>query len=209
MESGERTEGFAGRIVAWLGAYVISFVGLLHLLMSGEHLSYATYLGILFLLNFAFSAVSALGILWTGARWPWLLGITVSGGALLALLASRVFGLPGYPEAQGQWFNFAAWMAVMFEVLFLSVAALALTRRGKTIVGTEQVRIDREALPPDKQETPEHFALIEQEMREIRARMTPDLQDLRRHVEPRTVGEQARQTARSRLRSFLSRSPGR
>lgn len=203
--------GFSGKIVAWLGAYLISFVGLLHLLLSGEHFEYATYLGLLFLANFAASAVAALGILWTRSRWPWILGVAVAGGALVGFFVSRIFGLPAYPEVQGQWFNFAAWMALAFELPFLGVAALVLTRRGRTLVGAEQERIDREELPPDRQETPEHLDLIEGQMREIRTRITPDLQDLRRHVEPRTLGEQATRTVQTRLRSLLNRVrlPGR
>lgn len=203
LEKRAAPEGFAGRIVAWLGAYVISFVGLLHLLMSGEHLSYATYLGILFLANFALSAVSALGIVRTGQNWAWLLGVAVAGGALVAVLVSRVFGLPGYPEVQGQWFNFAAWMAVMFELLFLAVASLALTGRGEALVETEQERIDREELPPDRQETPEHFALIEGEMAGIRARARPDLTDLRAHLQPSVLAEEAGQDVRHRVDGAL------
>lgn len=197
------TEDFAGKVLTWAGAYLISFVGLVHLLESAEHFGFATYLGFLFLANFAASVVTALGMLWTGRRWAWLLGVAVAGGALVGFLVSRVVGLPAYPEVAGQWFNFTAWFALALELTFLAVTPLALTERGRTLVGAEQRRIDREELPPSRQETPEHFGLLEGEMREIRDRMAPDLSDLRAHLDPRVVGERARQDARSRLRKLL------
>jgi len=203
------TEGFVDGIVRWAGAYLISFVGLVHLLESGEHFTYAAYLGALFLANFVLSAVAAVGIVWTGGRWAWLLGVAVAGGAFVALLWSRTFGLPGFPGGVGQWFNFLAWMAVAFELPFLAVAALVLTSPGRALVAAEQRRIDREELPPTWQETPEHFALLEEEMREIRARMELDVSDLRTHLDPRTLRERTERGASTRLRSFLHRAKSR
>lgn len=141
-------EGFVGRIVGWLGAYLDLLVGLLHLLLAGEHLGYAAYLGLLFLLNFVASAVAAVGIVRTGQGWAWLLGVAVAGGSVVAFLWSRIISLPGFPDGVGQWFNFPAWMALAFELTFLAVAPFALTARGKTVIGTEQRRIDMEQLPP-------------------------------------------------------------
>ena len=199
LEGRAAPEGFAGRIVGWLGAYLISFVGLLHLLLSGEHLHYAVYLGVLFLLNFAASAVAAVGIVWTGGRWAWLLGVAVAGGALVAFLWSRTVGLPNYPDGVGQWLNFAAWMSWAFELPFLAVSGLALTPRGRALIEAEQRRIDREELPPARQETSEHFELIEGEMEEIRDRMAPDLRDLRAHLSPSTAADRTKRTLRNRL----------
>lgn len=207
----EPVEGFADRTLNWFGAYTISFVGLLHLLLSGAQLEYAVYLTLLFLANFTAAMVAALGMVWTGSRWSWLLGVAVAGGAFVVFFVSRMFGLPGYPEADGQWFNFGGWMALTFEIVFLAAAPLALTRRGRKLVGAEQARISREELPPARQETPEHFRLIEKEMREIRSRMAPDARDLRAHLEPRKLGRRAKQDARTRLHTFLRgvRGPGR
>ena len=203
---GGEAEGFAERIVRWAGAYLISFVGLLHLLLAGEHFDYAAYLGALFLANFAASAVAALGIVWTGARWAWLLGVAVAGGAFVALLWSRTFGLPGFPDGVGQWFNFLAWMAVAFELPFLALAPLALTPPGRTLVAAEQRRIDREGLPPTRRETPEHLGLLEGEMRELRTRMAADVRDLRAHLDPKAIADRSTRGARTRLRKLL---PGR
>ena len=46
---------------------------------------------------------------------------------------------------------------------------------------------------------------IEQEMFEIRSRMSPDMTDLRKHIEPQVVAEQVKQTVRQRLRQAVNR----
>ena len=51
-------------------------------------------------------------------------------------------------------------------------------------------------------ETPER---IEREMFEIRSRMSPDMTDLRKHIEPQVVAEQVKQTVRQRLRQAANR----
>ena len=51
-------------------------------------------------------------------------------------------------------------------------------------------------------ETPER---IEREMYEIRARMAPDMTDLRKHIEPQVVAEQVKRTVRQRLQDALDR----
>ena len=51
-------------------------------------------------------------------------------------------------------------------------------------------------------ETPER---IEREMVEIRARMAPDLTDLRKHMEPQVVAEQVKRTVRQRLHEAVNR----
>ena len=51
-------------------------------------------------------------------------------------------------------------------------------------------------------ETPER---IEREMFEIRARMSPDMTDLRKHMEPQVVAEQVKRTVRQRLHEAVNR----
>jgi osmotically-inducible protein OsmY len=51
-------------------------------------------------------------------------------------------------------------------------------------------------------ETPER---IEREMFEIRSRMSSDMTDLRKHIEPQAVAEQVKQTVRQRLREAVGR----
>lgn len=49
-------------------------------------------------------------------------------------------------------------------------------------------------------ETPER---IEREMFEIRSQMSPDMVDLRKHIEPQVVAEQVKQTVRQRLQGVV------
>lgn len=198
MSSGMAThevadEGFAGKFLSWAGAYLISFVGLIHLLESEEHFGYAPYLGVLFLINFLLAAIAAAGLVRSGRRWAWLLGDFIAGGALLGFVVSRTVGLPGFPEGVGQWFNLPAWITLAIAVSYLPLSLLALTRRGGAVMRSEREKIERERVPPDTKETPEHFALIEEDMRDIRTRMERDIVDLRSHARPRTVSERTRE----------------
>jgi ribosome recycling factor len=51
-------------------------------------------------------------------------------------------------------------------------------------------------------ETPER---IEREMLEVRSRMSPDMNDLREHIQAQVVAEQVKQTIRQRLRDAADR----
>ena len=51
-------------------------------------------------------------------------------------------------------------------------------------------------------ETPER---IEREMFEIRSRMSPDVTDLRKHVEPQVVAEKVKRTVRQRIKESVAR----
>ena len=51
-------------------------------------------------------------------------------------------------------------------------------------------------------QTPER---IEREMFEIRSRMSPDVTDLRKHVEPQVVAEQVKWTVRQRIKDSVAR----
>ncbi len=51
-------------------------------------------------------------------------------------------------------------------------------------------------------ETPER---IEREMFEVRARMAPDMTDLRKHIEPQVIAEQVKRTVRQRLQDAVDR----
>ena len=46
---------------------------------------------------------------------------------------------------------------------------------------------------------------IEREMFEIRTRMSPDMTDLRKHIEPQVVAEQVKRTIRQRIQDAVER----
>lgn len=56
------------------------------------------------------------------------------------------------------------------------------------------------------QRPPEH---IEREMFEIRTRLDPDMRDLRKHLQPTVIADQAKQSIRDRLQAVLNRARGR
>ncbi len=204
----QSADGFAGRVLSWSGAYLIAFVGLTHLLASQEHFGYASYLGLLFVANFLGAALAAVFIARDGEKWAWLLGDLIAVGSLAGLILSLTVGLPGYPEGVGRWFNFPAWISVLLALAYLPLSLLALTNRGGSLVRVEEKRIARERVPPERQETPEHFGLVEQDMRELRTRMSSDLLDLRARVEPRAMGERFKRNVRQRLREAAHRVLG-
>ena len=56
------------------------------------------------------------------------------------------------------------------------------------------------------QRPPEH---IEREMFEIRTRLDPDMRDLRKHLQPSVIADQAKSTLRDRAKTILKRGTSR
>jgi hypothetical protein len=193
-------DGLAPKVLTWAGAYIISFVGLIHLLVSDEHFEAANYLGWLFLANFAGAVVAAIGIYWGGYRWGWLLGDAVAGGAFVLYVVSRVIGLPSFhPEGVWEWVRMDGLFSLGLEGLFMTLSLLAMTPQGRALVRMEQERIGQEQTVAE--ETP---GRIEREMLEIRRGMAPDLSDLREHIEPQAIKEQAKRSLKERLRGIFN-----
>jgi hypothetical protein len=193
-------EGLAPKLLTWAGAYTISFVGLIHLIVSDEHFEAATYLGWLFLANFVGAAVAAIGIYWGRHRWGWLLGDAVAGGAFVLYVVSRVLGLPGFhPEGVWEWVRLDGLFSLGLEGLFMALSLLTITPQGRALVRIEQERIGQEQTAA--RETP---GRIEREMREIRSGMAPDLSDLRKHIQPQAIKEQTKRSLQKRLRDIFN-----
>src|SRR5215218_1085437 len=210
FEERSETEDFATRLLAWAGAYAILFVGGAHILICGEHFLVATYLGLAFVANFLGSLVVAASLFLGGRTWAWLLGDLVAGGALVGFMVSRTIGLPDAPEFVGQWFNIAGLLTLGFDGLFIALSLLALTPQGRAVVETQQKRIEQEAEQKQPLEQPllgpplRAPGPIEREMSEVRGRMSPDLSDLRKHMEPRLMKEQVERSLRERLDASLN-----
>lgn len=186
---------FAETMLQWAGGFLIVTIGLIYLLQANELFAAKMYLGLLFLANFTASSFAGAVISLKGSRWAWLLADLICVLAIAGFFVSRTSGLPGYPEAVGQWLNFPAISSVLAELLFLALSALALTLRGRRTVEAEQEKLDREAAnSPDR---------LERSMAEIRSRMAPDLRDLRARAEPRTIKSRATRRTRERLYGLL------
>jgi len=80
-----------------VGAGLILTSGLIHLFLTREHFEEATYLGLLFLADFAGATVAAFGV-YRGSRWGWVLGALVAAGAFMLYVVAGTGGLPGVDE---------------------------------------------------------------------------------------------------------------
>lgn len=108
------------RLTRLAGVVLILALGAVHLIEAPDHFEAAAYLGALFVANFAATLVSAVGILRGAKSWGWTLGAVVSGLTLAGYLASRLFGLPGFAEAAGEWDEPLGTLAMILEGLFLA-----------------------------------------------------------------------------------------
>ena len=114
------------------GVALIFLVGLIHLLVTPEYFEYAAYVGLLFLVNVAGSALSAYGV-YRGARWGWILGLVISVGSFVGYIVSRTAGLPGVPGILREPFTEPpGLLSLVVEAAFAGVAAYVLTRRRRT-----------------------------------------------------------------------------
>ena len=110
--------------VALIGTGLILLAGLIHLILTPEHLEEAPYLGLLFLADFAGAAAAALGI-FRRQRWGWVLGALVAGGAYALYFINGTIGLPGVDE--GHLIEPLGLFAKVVEAVFLVICAFALS----------------------------------------------------------------------------------
>ncbi len=107
------------RAITFLGISTILTIGFIHAYALPEHFEISPYLGLSFALLFALSFASAFNILRGSFTTGWLLGAVISGVALVCYLISRLFGLPGFEEAQGAWATPVGTVAVGLEAFFI------------------------------------------------------------------------------------------
>jgi hypothetical protein len=113
--------------------------------VSWEHFDAATYLGWLFLANFAAATVAAIGIALGRHRWGWLLGDAVAGGAFVSYVARRLIGLPGFhPADPWEWLRPDGLLSLALEGVFVVLSLLAITPQGRALVRKVQTRIQSE-----------------------------------------------------------------
>lgn len=107
------------KLTALAGIVLVLGVGAVHAVKAPEYFGISAYLGALFVANAVGTVVAAVGILRGAKGWGWTLGAAICTLAALAYLASRLFGLPGYPEAAGAWDEPWGSLALILEGLFL------------------------------------------------------------------------------------------
>jgi hypothetical protein len=107
------------------GSALIALVGLIHLLVGPEYFEFATYLGLLFILNALGSFASAVGI-YRGAWWGWPLGVVMAAGAFFMYIESRTIGLPMLNEG---WLDPPGVLSLIVEAIFGGVYLSGVRRR--------------------------------------------------------------------------------
>jgi hypothetical protein len=109
-----RTNARAGGALRWWGVALIAVTGVIHLILAPEHGDYAPYLGLLFVANGLGAALAVVGIA-RQARWGWVIGVLVAGGAAIAYVWSRSVGLPSLPEDDSEWLDPLGLVALLSE----------------------------------------------------------------------------------------------
>lgn len=107
------------RLVTFTGISLILMIGFTHMYVFPQHFETAPYLGLSFAVLFVLSLVSAANILRGSRRWGWALGALISGVAFVSYILSRLFGFPGFPEAQNDWASPTGTVAMAFEAVFV------------------------------------------------------------------------------------------
>lgn len=114
------------RLVTFTGICLILLIGLIHLYLLPRHYEAAPYIGVSFGLLFAGSLLSSVGIL-RGPGWGWALGAILSAAAFAAYFVSRIWGLPGFSEAEGNWATPLGTVAFGLEALFIATYVSLIT----------------------------------------------------------------------------------
>src|SRR3954447_23707654 len=115
----------ASRKTTLWGTALITIVGLIHLLVLPEYFGFATYLGLLFILNALGTFASAVGI-YLRKWWGWPLGVMMAGGAFFMYIESRTIGLPMLNEG---WLDPPGVLSLIVEALFVGVYLSGVRRR--------------------------------------------------------------------------------
>src|SRR3954447_10319991 len=115
----------ASRKTTLWGTALIALVGLIHLLVVPEYFEFATYLGLLFIVNALGSFASAVGI-YRHAWWGWPLGVVMAGGAFFMYIESRTIGLPMLNEG---WLDPPGILSLIVEAIFVGVYLSGVRRR--------------------------------------------------------------------------------
>ena len=103
------------KILRGLAIFLIIEVGLTHYFTADHAYEEAWIEGYLFVANFIGAMAAAYGI-YHRKTWGWILGLSVSGGAMIAYVWSRTTGLPGLPAEE--WLDPWGTTALIAEGLF-------------------------------------------------------------------------------------------
>jgi hypothetical protein len=113
------------RKFALWGTVLMALIALIHLLVVPEYFEFATYLGLLFIVNFLGSTASAIGI-YRGEWWGWPLGVLMAAGSFFMYIESRTIGLPMLNEG---WLDPPGILSLIVEAIFVALYLWGVRRR--------------------------------------------------------------------------------
>lgn len=113
-----------------LALALLTVTGWIHFRDIPEKLGETPYMGWLYILLVAGCAAAGAWLLSNLWRAGYVLGSVISAGAIIFYVLTRTVGLPGARDDVGNWAEPAGIVALIAEVAFLVVAALALRRAG-------------------------------------------------------------------------------
>jgi hypothetical protein len=120
------------RLVTWSAVIALFATALIHFVEAPDAFSEATYKGILFIANGVGALVAAGGILRRVWSWGWLLGLVVTGGAIVGYVASRTVGLPGIPAEPDAWLEPLGVASLLAEGIFVLLFLIASSARRRS-----------------------------------------------------------------------------
>jgi hypothetical protein len=100
----------------WMGMIVILISGLIHLFDAPGEFQEVPYMGILFIIFFLGSIVSAIGIYRGELVWGWLLGGALAIGAVIGYVISRTVGMPRMEIED--WGPPLAYLSILLEIIY-------------------------------------------------------------------------------------------
>lgn len=118
-----------GKVWNFTAVLLLLIGGGVHFYLARDAWGDAPYKGALFALH-GFGALLACFGVWKNARWSWLLGLLVMGGALLAYVASRTVGLPGLPSEPDAWLEPSGVLSLVAEAGFVLLSLPTLLKGG-------------------------------------------------------------------------------
>ena len=126
------------KILQGLAIFFIIEVGLTHYFTADHAYEEAWIEGYLFVANFLGAIVAAYGI-YHRKNWGWLLGLSVSSGAMIAYIWSRTTGLPGLPAEE--WLDPWGTTAMIAEGIFCVLVLLRFLWRNEFDASQPQLNV--------------------------------------------------------------------
>lgn len=117
----------------WIGLLLLTGIGWMHFKDIPDKLGETAYLGWLYVLLVAGCAAAGAWLLSSHWKNGYLLGLLISGGAILAYTLTRTVGLPNAKGDIGNWAEPAGIISLILEAAFVVLSVVQLRRSTATV----------------------------------------------------------------------------